>query len=114
MPAPRTKRVPDGAARLCFERLNRSGELAILIDVLWDDYDFLKQGVDAKLETIDFDDPKARAELQRAQGALHQTSRLVRKFEHLGTRQSAEETSEEPMEGRPAPPGTTKRRQRRL
>lgn len=86
MPAPRTKRVPDEHARQVLERLNRSGELPVILGILFDHHDYLRERLDGMLRTVKLTDPDALAAFQMEQGALREVEKIARKFEALGQR----------------------------
>ena len=81
MPAPRQKRVPDDFGRLVLQRLDRSGELEVLIGLLYDHEDSLQEKLTRRLAAAPFSgDPKELAELQAAQGALREIGLLAQRF----------------------------------
>lgn len=101
MPAPRTKRVPDEHARQVFERLNRSGELPVILAVIWDHKDRLSENLDRKLRTLKLTDSESLAEFQMDQGALREIERLASSFQALGERLPLREDGSDGLDARP-------------
>jgi len=97
----RTKRVPEEAAQLVFERLNRSGELALVLAVLEDHADAVDERLRGLLASHTLVTEEDKAEFQRGQGALAEIERIIVAFEMLGTREDPRETPVEELFARP-------------
>jgi hypothetical protein len=105
----RQRRVPDEFLQVVFERLNRSGELAVLVAHLQDRADDVDDTIRLKFIAEIVTDPKAAAEVQRLQGALAELHRLAATYETLGTRDRAAKGDPEGLTSRPPAPPRRKR-----
>lgn len=85
----RLRRVSDDQQRAFFERLNRTGELAVLLAILEDEGDGLHETIQAILGGDILHDAKQLAHCQARQGALGAVRDLGVKWKQLGSRMAA-------------------------
>lgn len=97
----REKRIPSDFAKLWLQRLQRAGELDVLIGILEDHREALKQRIDARMTRLNVTDPEAVADFHRHQGALLETGRIITTFETLGRGHEPEETPLDALFSRP-------------
>ena len=83
MPAPRTKRVPADFGKAVLMRLDRAGDLEVLLGMLWDHEDYLREQITRKLMVPLTGDPAALAALQADQGALREIAKVATAWQTL-------------------------------
>lgn len=97
----RQKRIPSDFARLWCQRLQRGGELGVLVGILEDHREALKQRIDARMVRLNVSDPEQVADFHRHQGALAETGRIIATFETLGRGETPEEPGLDALFSRP-------------
>lgn len=70
--------VPDDAARAVLQRLRRSGELELVMNVILDHGDWLERALRGKLRAELLADARALAGFNAVQGAASEVDRLAR------------------------------------
>lgn len=98
----REKRIPSDFARVWCQRLQHAGDLGVLIGILEDHREALKQRIDARLTRLNVANADEVADFHRHQGALLETGRIITTFETLGRGEEAEEMPLDALFSRPA------------
>jgi hypothetical protein len=112
MADPITKRVPDDYGRTVLARLERSGELAVVVGIIRDHADHLDRHLrDLLARDVLTGDPKQLAHLQAAQGGLAEVRKVADAFETLARLQDPAPDAGDAL-GRRLIDGTTQKRTR--
>lgn len=109
MATQRVRRVPDEILRRVLERLNRSGELPVLLAHLDDECDRMDEEIRGMLSGRIITDAKELAAIQAYQGALSQIGRIRDGWRTIAERKAPVESNGNGLETRQGDRSTAKR-----
>lgn len=109
MATQRVRRVPDEILRRVLDRLNRSGELPVLLAQLDDECDKIDEDIRGMLSGRILTEPKELATIQAYQGALSQTARIRDGWRTIAERKAPVESNGNGLETRQGDGSTGKR-----